>query len=302
MQLESSLEGALQEEETLARRRANRMVDLEDSAGRWCMDDSEIKPLIISYFQEIFTMCSPTNIESITDCVQPRVTTQQNSYLTRQISSKEIWLAMKSLNPTKSPGPDGFMWKFFNSIGTWLTHLVLIPKIATPRKMTQWKPIALCNLVYKTISKILTARLKALLPKIISLNQFAFIEDQLIIDNILIIHEILHSLKKECGMGRSNLALKLDIAKAYDQVEWPFVELMMRRTYYTFLGSSSGQSSISFFISVCAEGLSAMIKKHEEMGALQGFRFHPQGVSISHMFSPMIQLYFAKLMNVRLDA
>ncbi|CAB4299175.1 unnamed protein product [Prunus armeniaca] len=95
--------------------------------------------------------------------------------------------------------------------------------------MTQWRLIALCNLVYKIISKILTARLKVLLPEIISLNQSAFIEDRLITDNILIVHEILHSLKKEGELGRSSLALKLDMAKTYDRVEWPFVEHMMRR-------------------------------------------------------------------------
>ncbi|CAL8078868.1 unnamed protein product [Prunus armeniaca] len=77
LQLESSLKGALREEE------------------------------------EIFTTCSPTNIKSITDCVQPQVTMQQNSCLARQISSKEIWLAVKFLNPTKSTGLDGFTGKFF---------------------------------------------------------------------------------------------------------------------------------------------------------------------------------------------
>ncbi|CAL8990362.1 unnamed protein product [Prunus brigantina] len=178
--------------------------------------------------EDIISTCSPSNIESITDCVQPRVTMQQNACLTWQISSEEIWLAVKSLNPTKSPGPDGFTGKFFHQywdvIGEDISGM-----IATPRKMTQWRPIALCNLVYKIISKILIARLKALLPKIISLNQSAFIEDRLITDNILIVHEILHSLKKEGELGRSSLALKLDSAKAYDRVEWPFVEQMMRR-------------------------------------------------------------------------
>ncbi|CAL8112887.1 unnamed protein product [Prunus armeniaca] len=101
--------------------------------------------------------------------------------------------------------------------------------------MTQWRPIALCNLVYKIRSKILTARLKVLLPEIISLNQSAFIEDRLITDNILIVHEILHSLKKEGGLGRSSLALKLDMAKTYDRVEWPFVEHMMRRLGIDFV-------------------------------------------------------------------
>lgn len=65
--------------------------------------------------------------------------------------------------------------------------------------MTQWRPISVCNLVYKLISKIITTRLKVVLPEIIGLNQAAFLEDWLIIDNILILHEILHSLKLEGG-------------------------------------------------------------------------------------------------------
>ncbi|VVA26857.1 PREDICTED: reverse mRNAase [Prunus dulcis] len=68
------------------------------------------------------------------------------------------------------------------------THLVLIPKNASPWNMTQWRPISLCSMAYK------------------------------ITDNILVVHEILHSMKSKKGKDNYEMTLKLDMAKAYDQV------------------------------------------------------------------------------------
>lgn len=89
------------------------MLGLENSTGPWCTYFNELKSLVTSYFQEIYTSRSPFNIETITDCVHSRVTMQQNAALVRQISSKEIWLAVKAMHPTKSPSPDGFTGNFF---------------------------------------------------------------------------------------------------------------------------------------------------------------------------------------------
>lgn len=88
--------------------------------------------------------------------------------------------------------------------------------------MTKWRPIALCNILYTIILKVLTNRLKQVLLGIVNLNQSEFVAERLITDNILIVHEILHSLKLRKGTDNRSLAIKLDMAKAYDRVEWPF--------------------------------------------------------------------------------
>ncbi|CAL8136353.1 unnamed protein product [Prunus armeniaca] len=312
-------------------------MGVEDTHGKWCDNPLDIHRVAVDYFENIFTSCNPTNISEIMGCVHRKVTTQHNEALLREVSTEEIWVAVQSLHPTKSPGPDGytgsFIHQFWDVIGPDIngmvksffhsgrlykkinhTHIVLIPKVGNPRKMTQWRPIALCNTVYKIISKILTLRLKKVLPSVVSSNQSAFIEDRLITDNILIVHEILHSLKSEIRAGSASLAIKLDMAKAYDRVEWVFLDAMMRQlgfdptfcqwimecistiTYSILIngeattpilpsrGLRQGDPLSPFLFLICAEGLSALLHRQEERGGLHGFQLRPHGLSISHLF------------------
>jgi hypothetical protein len=109
------------------------------------------------------------------------------------------------------------------------TNVVLIPKTKEPQSLKDLRPISLCNVLYKIISKVLAARLKLILDDIISPNQSAFVPDRLISDNILVAYEMTHVLKNKRQGNNGYLALKLDMSKAYDRVEWDFVEAMLRK-------------------------------------------------------------------------
>jgi hypothetical protein len=109
------------------------------------------------------------------------------------------------------------------------TIIALIPKTKKPERVIELRPISLYNVVYKLVSKVLSKRLRAILPEIITQNQSAFMPGRLISDNILIAYELTHYLlnKREGDLGYA--ALKLDMSKAYDRAEWSFLESMMSR-------------------------------------------------------------------------
>lgn len=85
--------------------------------------------------------------------------------------------------------------------------------------MSDFKSIVLCNVSYKIISKILVGRLKKILPAIVSETQVAFIPGGNIVDNVIIAHEMIHSLKHRKRWARSYMAVKMNISKAYDRIE-----------------------------------------------------------------------------------
>ncbi|XP_013679777.1 uncharacterized protein LOC106384346 [Brassica napus] len=109
------------------------------------------------------------------------------------------------------------------------THVRLIPKIQGAKKVEEYRPIALCNVYYKVISKLLSLRLKPILKEIISENKSAFIHGRAITDNVLITHEVLQYLKTSQAKKQCSMAVKMDMSKAYDRVEWDFIAQVMSR-------------------------------------------------------------------------
>lgn len=102
------------------------------------------------------------------------------------------------------------------------TLLVLIPKVAHPENFAQFRPISLCNVLYKLITKVLANRMQSSLSYLINIGQSSFIPDRGITDNIIIAQEIIHMMRKK--NGRKSMALKIDLLKAYDRLSWSFIE------------------------------------------------------------------------------
>lgn len=235
------------------RRVRNRVISIQDSNGVIRKGDQNIAAVAQDYFQGLFTSspASSTCYEEIFQGFQSRVTKDMNVDLTKEVSIKEIRKATFSIGPSKALGPDGFTGDFYqqfwSEISTTVirdvqnffrtnyldlihnhTNLCLIPKVAAPSTMLDFRPIALCNVSYKIISKILVNRLEKHLSGIIKENQAAFIPGRMITDNIIISHEIYYSLKRRKRQSNSYMDLKTDITKAYNRLEWSFLEQTMK--------------------------------------------------------------------------
>jgi hypothetical protein len=179
------------------------------------------------------------------------VTDEANEKLCSEFSEKEISDALFQIGPLKAPGPDGFPARFFQRNwgtlkdkiiaavqeffrtgimqGANTTSIVLIPKVSNPCKLSEYRPISLCNVVYKVVSKCLVNRLRPLLDDIISPTQSAFVPGRMITDNALLAFECLHFMEHGTSANNPYCAYKLDLSEAYHRVDWIFLEEVMHK-------------------------------------------------------------------------
>jgi hypothetical protein len=192
------------------RRRRNNIMTMQMEEGEIVTAQQDICGVASNYFAKLFhSDANGTN--ATTEYIDPRVIEDDNGILLAPFNISEFKKVLFSMHSDKAPGPDGLnpaffkrFWhlcgvEIFHAATNWLnngvfpsqmknTNIVLIPKKDNPKSMKDLRPISLCNVLYKIISKVLANRLKPLLQKCISHEQSAFVENRSIIDNVMAAH------------------------------------------------------------------------------------------------------------------
>ncbi|CAL1371584.1 unnamed protein product [Linum trigynum] len=156
-------------------------------------------------------------------------------------------------------------------------------------------------------------RMAVVLPQVVSSGQNGFIRKRQIVDDILIGHELIHYLKNKRTGKKGFTALKVDMEKAYDRVEWPFLLAVLEKLGFNQVWVRWVQECIStasfsvmvngspsgFFRStrglrqgdplspllfvICTEGLSTLLRQAIDRKRLEGVRVSPRTPRISHL-------------------
>lgn len=326
-------------------RRNNTVSRLKDVNGIWKEEAKDIQRVICDYFGDLFKSSGGT--EGLTEREKVNTITEaQNELLMLPVTREEVRKAVFSMHSDKSPGPDGlnqtFYQRFWNIVGTDVvnfcnkfiidgelpnginhTLVCLILKVKQPEKMTDMRPISLCNVLFRVLSKVLANRLKPCLNGLISNKQSAFVEGRLLTDNALIAFELNHYIKRKTQGKKGVVGLKLDVSKAYDRLEWSFLENMLhkfgfsdvwvdrvmlcvRSVSYSFIhngtvfgnvkpgrGLRQGDPISPYLYILCVEGLSSIIRRHEVVGLVHGYMIARGAPVISHLlFATDCYLFF----------
>ncbi|KAJ0450527.1 putative RNA-directed DNA polymerase [Helianthus annuus] len=301
--------------------------------GSWCSKPTLIKKHVFEFFRLKFK--EDVKVRPRLNCSHlKRLSLEEANLLVSEFSVEELKAAVWDCGSNRAPGPDGLNFKFFKhfwdvfegdfvnvlneffltgsvSRGCASSFITLIPKVKDPSDLNEFRPISLVGAINKVISKVLANRLKKVISSVISENQSGFIKGKFILDGPLVISEMVNWIKKK---KKKAFLFKLDFEKAYDNVNWGFVDSVMTQMGFpqrwcswvagilssaraavlvngspTFdfqceKGMRQGDPLSPFLFLLVMEALTACLSKAEDLGLVKGIDLPNEGPKVSHLF------------------
>ena len=178
----------------------------------------------------------------------PQVSDDEKEILIANFSYNEIREAIFQMEHSKAPGPEGFPTEFYQAFWDLIKDdlmamfvdfhngilplyslnfgiLTLLPKKDNAVQIQQYRPICLLNVSFKIFTKVVANRETNVANKIIKPTQTTFLPGRYIMEGVVILHETIHELHSK---EQSGLILKIDFEKAYDKVNWSFLQQTLR--------------------------------------------------------------------------
>ena len=180
------------------RKRRNFIKGLRDGNGMWQEDEDVVSALLIEYYSQLFTSLSPLDLERIVERVQPVVLEEMRGALAKPYTSEEVGVSLKEMAPLKASGPNVmpplFFQTYWTDVGMDITQAMLsclnlgsilksinhtfitfIPKVNNLERVSDFRPISFCNVIYKIANKVIANHLQPMHNSIISETQSAFV-------------------------------------------------------------------------------------------------------------------------------